>query len=234
MENAISDIFRQKYLKIFDWFVCQYYSNCCFIYNTIVAKKKKIIQLEIYLDSDPGARGFLDYDLNDRTRNNGAKLIVKHFNTSVTNTSSCDRIGFPSLFFIFHVKIILTVSCIGREGNLVFLRRWMGRWREGHLRESQFVAGVRLAWYRESSCALRLTPICALACVCPSRRTAIQQTLTHYKASTLSTNIQNSLNFSSCMHKKTLIPLILVEWIQITYIIAINSHNSLQYGKVLL
>ena len=29
------------------------------------------------------SRGLLDYDLNDRTRNNGAKLIVKHFNTSV-------------------------------------------------------------------------------------------------------------------------------------------------------
>ena len=29
------------------------------------------------------ARGLFDYDLNDRTRNNGAKLIVKHFNTSV-------------------------------------------------------------------------------------------------------------------------------------------------------
>ena len=29
------------------------------------------------------ARGIFDYDLNDRTRNNGAKLIVKHFNTSV-------------------------------------------------------------------------------------------------------------------------------------------------------
>ena len=29
------------------------------------------------------ARGLFDYDLNDRTRNNGAKLIVKQFNTSV-------------------------------------------------------------------------------------------------------------------------------------------------------
>ena len=29
------------------------------------------------------ARGLFDYDLNDRTRNNGAKLGVKHFNTSV-------------------------------------------------------------------------------------------------------------------------------------------------------
>ena len=29
------------------------------------------------------ARGLFDYDLNDRTRNNGAKVIVKHFNTSV-------------------------------------------------------------------------------------------------------------------------------------------------------
>ena len=29
------------------------------------------------------ARGFFDYDLNDRTRNNGVKLILKHFNTFV-------------------------------------------------------------------------------------------------------------------------------------------------------
>ena len=29
------------------------------------------------------ARGLFDYDHNDRTRNNGVKLIVKHFNTSV-------------------------------------------------------------------------------------------------------------------------------------------------------
>ena len=29
------------------------------------------------------ARWLFDYDLNDRTRNNAAKLIVKHFNTSV-------------------------------------------------------------------------------------------------------------------------------------------------------
>ena len=28
-------------------------------------------------------RGLFDYDLNDRTRTNGAKLIVKYFNTSV-------------------------------------------------------------------------------------------------------------------------------------------------------
>ena len=29
------------------------------------------------------ARGLFEYDLNDRTRNNGGKLIVKHFNTLV-------------------------------------------------------------------------------------------------------------------------------------------------------
>ena len=29
------------------------------------------------------ASGLFDYDLNHGTRNNGAKLIVKHFNTSV-------------------------------------------------------------------------------------------------------------------------------------------------------
>ena len=28
-------------------------------------------------------RGLLDYDLHDRTRNNGAKFVVKHFNMSV-------------------------------------------------------------------------------------------------------------------------------------------------------
>ena len=33
--------------------------------------------------STASARGLFDYDLNDRTRNNGAKLIVKYFNTSV-------------------------------------------------------------------------------------------------------------------------------------------------------
>ena len=31
------------------------------------------------------ARGLFDYDLNDSTRNNGAILIVKHFNTSVAH-----------------------------------------------------------------------------------------------------------------------------------------------------
>ena len=30
-----------------------------------------------------GARGLFDYDLNDRTRKNTAKLIVKYFTTSV-------------------------------------------------------------------------------------------------------------------------------------------------------
>ena len=35
------------------------------------------------LPSTASARGLFDYDLNDRTRNNGAKLIVKHFDTSV-------------------------------------------------------------------------------------------------------------------------------------------------------
>ena len=29
------------------------------------------------------ARGLFDYNLNDRTRNNGAKFIVKYFKTSV-------------------------------------------------------------------------------------------------------------------------------------------------------
>ena len=33
------------------------------------------------------ARGHFDYDLNGRTINNGAKLIVKHFTTSVAQYS---------------------------------------------------------------------------------------------------------------------------------------------------
>ena len=32
------------------------------------------------------ARGLFDYDLNDRTRNNGAKLIVKHSIHQLPNT----------------------------------------------------------------------------------------------------------------------------------------------------
>ena len=38
-----------------------------------------------YLNRFPTASaiGLFDYDHNDRTRNNGANLIVKHFNTSV-------------------------------------------------------------------------------------------------------------------------------------------------------
>ena len=43
------------------------------------------IEVFQYLDefTTDRARGLFDYDLNDRTGNNGAKIIVKHFNTSV-------------------------------------------------------------------------------------------------------------------------------------------------------
>ena len=45
----------------------------------------QLIEVFKYLNrfTKASARGLLDYHLNDRTRNNGAKLIVKHFNTSV-------------------------------------------------------------------------------------------------------------------------------------------------------
>ena len=45
----------------------------------------QLIEVFKYLNeyTAASARGLFDYDLNDRTRNNGAKLIVKHFNTSV-------------------------------------------------------------------------------------------------------------------------------------------------------
>ena len=45
----------------------------------------QLIEMFKYLNrfTTANARGLFDYDLNDRTRNNGAKMIVKHFNTSV-------------------------------------------------------------------------------------------------------------------------------------------------------
>ena len=45
----------------------------------------QLIEVSKYLNefTNASARGLVDYDLNDRTRNNGAKLIIKHFNTSI-------------------------------------------------------------------------------------------------------------------------------------------------------
>ena len=45
----------------------------------------QLIEVFKYLNrfTAANARVLFDYDLNDRIRNNGAKLIVKHFNTSV-------------------------------------------------------------------------------------------------------------------------------------------------------
>ena len=45
-------------------------------------KELKCLNTRIY-SLHASARGLFDYDLTDRARNNGAKLIVKHFNTSV-------------------------------------------------------------------------------------------------------------------------------------------------------
>ena len=47
--------------------------------------RRQLIQVFKYLNifTTDGARGLFDYVRNDRTRNNGAKLIVKHYNTSV-------------------------------------------------------------------------------------------------------------------------------------------------------
>ena len=53
----------------------------------IVQRRQRGKRIEVfkYLNrfSTASVRGLFDYYLNDRTRNNGAKLIVKHFNTSV-------------------------------------------------------------------------------------------------------------------------------------------------------
>ena len=45
----------------------------------------QLIEVFKYLNrfTTASERGLFNYDLNDRTRNNGAKLIVKQFNTSV-------------------------------------------------------------------------------------------------------------------------------------------------------
>ena len=45
----------------------------------------QLIEVFKYLNrfTTASVRGLFNYDLNDKTRNNGAKLIVKHFNTSV-------------------------------------------------------------------------------------------------------------------------------------------------------
>ena len=48
-------------------------------------QRRQLIEVFKYLNrfTTASARGLFDYDLNDTIRNNGAKLIVKHFNTSV-------------------------------------------------------------------------------------------------------------------------------------------------------
>ena len=45
----------------------------------------QLIEVFKYLNrfNNVSPRGLFDYDLNDRTRNNGKKLIVKRFNTAV-------------------------------------------------------------------------------------------------------------------------------------------------------
>ena len=48
------------------------------------------------------ARGLFDYDLNDRTRNNGEKLIVKHFNTSAAQ-------------YFYSMKITTTWNALSNE-----------------------------------------------------------------------------------------------------------------------
>ena len=54
---------------------------------SLVQRRLRGLLIEVlkYLNefTTASARGLFDYDLNDRTRNNGAKLIAKHFNTLV-------------------------------------------------------------------------------------------------------------------------------------------------------
>ena len=54
---------------------------------SLVQRRLRLQLIEVfkYLNefTTASARGLFDYDLNDRTRNNEAKLFVKYFNTSV-------------------------------------------------------------------------------------------------------------------------------------------------------
>ena len=60
------------------------------IRNHLVQRRLRIQLIELfkYLNrfTTASARGLFNYDLNDRTRNNGANLIVKHFNNQFPNT----------------------------------------------------------------------------------------------------------------------------------------------------
>ena len=64
----------------------------------------QLIEVFKYLNrfTTASARGLFDYDLNDRKRNNGAKLIVKHFNTSVAE-------------HFYPIKITITWNAISNE-----------------------------------------------------------------------------------------------------------------------
>ena len=59
----------------------QYFDLISFVQMRL---RGQLIEVFKYLNefAIASARGFFDYDLYDRTRNNGAKLIVKYFNTS--------------------------------------------------------------------------------------------------------------------------------------------------------
>ena len=55
--------------------------------------REQLIEVFKYLNrfTTASARGLFDYDLNDRTRNNGARLIIKHFNTSVAQGADAQK-----------------------------------------------------------------------------------------------------------------------------------------------
>ena len=73
---------------------------------SLVQRRLRLQQIEVfkYLNeyTTAIARGLFDYDLNDRTRNNGAKLIVTHFNASVAQ-------------HFYPIKITLTWNALSSE-----------------------------------------------------------------------------------------------------------------------
>ena len=79
---------------------------------SIVQRRLRIQLIKVlkYLNVFPtaSAGGLFDYDLNDRTRNNGEKCIVKYFNTSL------DQYSYP---------IKITTTCNALPSEVVSSRR---------------------------------------------------------------------------------------------------------------
>ena len=88
------------------------------------------------------ARGLFDYDLNDRARNNGAKLTVKHFNTLVAQ-------------HFYPIKITTTWNALPNEVvSSRTVNSFKNSW-DKHFAENP--PNVRVYWLQSSTqCAIQM------------------------------------------------------------------------------